>query len=152
MNEDHTHWRPRTVLVRWIWIFVSKSLVSKQNSVSVRELLSLFILWLLAVKPTVTINFHAATGYLSVSPETSIIGMVSGGDLVLPYQVSGSPKPTHEWLHLNSTPISIIHSNFNESHLTLRIVSQSDSGIYKVVVRNSLGEAEASFSLSVQSV
>lgn len=96
-----------------------------------------------------TINFEAAIGSHFVSAEKSLITMVPGGQLVLPYHFSGSPRPIAKWSHLNTTNL-IEPSKYNDSHLTLRNVSQSDAGIFRVVVSNSGGKAKALFSLSVQ--
>ena len=95
------------------------------------------------------ISFKGAAVSVQTSNKEPWINVNVDGDLFVLYKVSGWPEPSVEWFHQNS-PIQ--PSQFNKTHLTLRNVSQSDLGTYKVVVRNRLGKTEASFSLSLQCV
>ena len=100
-------------------------------------------------KLSVTIDFQRATGNLPVLPEESVVSTEVDGHVILPYTVTGIPKPTVEWFHSN---LMVDASKYNTSHLTLRNVELTDAGTYEVVAKNILGEVRASFRLSVRGI
>jgi hypothetical protein len=61
----------------------------------------------------------------------------------------GVPSPTIEWFHSN---LRVDGSTYNSSHLILHNVELSDAGRYLIVAKNTVGEARASFWLSVRGV
>jgi hypothetical protein len=100
-------------------------------------------------KPTVSIDFQNATGFYHIDRTSVVVVNVSeNGHLTLPYKFAGNPRPTRiEWSHNNK---SIEVDKYNTSHLILHNVKLSDTGVYKLVVVNSVGAAQTSFLLSVQ--
>jgi hypothetical protein len=73
------------------------------------------------------------------------VEVAENGHLTLPYKFTGNPRPTGIiWLHDDFE----IHK-YNSSALILHNVKLSDAGEYRLVVKSAIGEAQASFLLSV---
>ena len=87
---------------------------------------------------------HGVTGHHNVDATKSVVTVVVDGNLTIPFRLSGFPNPTIRLLHRNS---SLGNFKLNQSHITLRNVSKSDAGVYRVVVSNNLGEASEMFNV-----
>lgn len=72
-------------------------------------------------------------------------------NLVVPYQVTGSPTMTVSWFHEGEHLIDNSRISHNWTHLSLQEVMTHDAGLYTVTAENSVGSDSDQFSLIVQS-
>jgi hypothetical protein len=98
-------------------------------------------------KPRLSIDFRSVNGSLKLLSKGLVVSMEVSGHMILPYTLTGVPSPTIEWFHSN---LRVDGSTYNSSHLILHNVELSDAGRYLIVAKNTVGEARASFWLSVR--
>lgn len=93
---------------------------------------------------------------IKVPPQYAIDGPISfdrGGSIQLKVPFTGNPEPTVHWYkgdeEIEPSAQFDIESDGRHTTLTIRDATREDSGEYRLVVKNALGEDSASFQVSV---
>ena len=83
--------------------------------------------------------------------EKRSLTVIQGRNLVIGYNVTGSPELRATWFYERESLINNSRISYNWTHLVVKNVSATDAGLYTIVVKNSIGSDHNCFFLLVQS-
>ncbi|ELT96017.1 hypothetical protein CAPTEDRAFT_139759 [Capitella teleta] len=106
-------------------------------------------------KPTATGKFTAKDPYDKPGkPGTPEQKLKAQSTLIISVNVSGEPEPKLIWFkedeEIGKSETTTIETSKNVSTLTIKKISSSDSGIYKVTAQNEAGEDSADFTITIK--